>query len=295
VVDECHHAPSAGYKSLLDTLQPKFLIGVTATPWRGDNESLRSIFGDPIFSMNIIEGMLGGYLADVNYNMLVDGIDWDQIKELSKQGLTVKDLNRHLYVPERDRGMVSSIVDTIESTKNPRTLVFCRSIDHATRLQQFFKQFDVTVGILHSNLVRNEKFKVLSNFRTGKMRVLLSIEMLNEGIDVPEVNIVAFARVTHSRRIFLQQLGRGLRLSEGKDKVIVLDFVADVRRLAAGIEMNEETIRFKDRFPETVRYPDAEIVHFSSGSGGFFKEYLTDMAGIDDLDEEAILNFPYGS
>ena len=79
--------------------------------------------------------------------------------------------------------------------------------------------YDIKTSVLHSNLSRTERFNSLAGFRTGKITALISIEMLNEGIDVPEVNIVCFARVTHSRRIFLQQLGRGLRLSDNKKEV----------------------------------------------------------------------------
>ena len=84
--------------------------------------------------------------------------------------------------------------------------------------------YDIKTSILHNKLSRTEKFNALSKFRDGRLTVLISIEMLNEGIDVPEVNIVSFARVTHSRRIFLQQLGRGLRISENKKFVKVLIF-----------------------------------------------------------------------
>ena len=245
IVDECHHAPSESFRNLLWLLSPKFILGVTATPWRGDGESLRPMFGDPVFSMDVVEGMKRGFLAEVNYQMMLDGIDWDIIKHLSEQGLTVKDLNNRLYVPERDLGMIETIVEAIEDISDPRVLVFCRSIEHAERLQRFFRQYDVAAGVLHSNLHRSERFKSLSNFRIGKLRVLISIEMLNEGIDIPEVNLIVFARVTHSRRIFLQQLGRGLRLSESKTHVTVLDFVADIRRISAGVEINKQAQREK--------------------------------------------------
>ena len=112
--------------------------------------------------------------------------------------------------------------------------------------------------------------------------------MLNEGIDVPDVNIIIFARVTHSRRIFLQQLGRGLRLNDDKSDVTVLDFVADVRRVAEGIKMNSDAKKVK----EEVRYPDGEIVKFSIHAQGFFAEYLEDMANLSDLDENSFLEFP---
>ena len=130
----------------------------------------------------------------------------------------------------------------------------------------------------------------MTDFRLGKLQILISIEMLNEGIDVPEVNFVVFARVTHSRRIFLQQLGRGLRLNKGKTHVEVLDFVADIRRIAAAIDINSKAREFK--YLEEVNYPDGEIVTFNNHANGFFEEYLADMASLDDLDEDAYLKFP---
>ena len=114
--------------------------------------------------------------------------------------------------------------------------------------------------------------------------------MLNEGIDVPEVNVVVFARVTHSRRIFLQQLGRGLRLSGSKTHVKVLDFVADIRRVGAGLELNTSASSYKIK--ENVSYPDGQIVKFSKYSQDFFEEYLADMADLSDLDENTTLQFP---
>ena len=168
--------------------------------------------------------------------------------------------------------------------------MFCRSIKHAEKLLNYFRGYDLPSAIIHSRLGRTERFQALSNFRTGQIKVLISIEMLNEGIDVPEVNLVCFARVTHSRRIFLQQLGRGLRLSDDKDNVKVLDFVADIRRIAAGIEINDEARG--NRTTEIVNYPEGNIVSFSSETEGFFDEYLKDMANISDLDEDAKLTFP---
>tara|TARA_B100000767_G_C19591017_1_gene461449 strand:- start:293 stop:664 length:372 start_codon:yes stop_codon:yes gene_type:complete len=114
--------------------------------------------------------------------------------------------------------------------------------------------------------------------------------MLNEGIDVPEVNIVCFARVTHSRRIFLQQLGRGLRISDNKSEVKVLDFVADIRRVAAGLEINAEAARRREE--EVVSYPEGNIVKFSNDITPFFDQYLEDMADIGNLDDSSRLNFP---
>ena len=173
IVDECHHAPSESFSKILNELEPEFLLGVTATPWRGDNTSLKYLFGEPLFSMNVVEGMLQGYLSKVDYKMLTDGIDWQEINYLSKNGHTVKDLNERLYIPERDRGMVEEIVSTINATDNPRALVFCRSIKHAERLLVFFKMYDIKTSVLHSNLSRTERFNALAGFRTGKITALI--------------------------------------------------------------------------------------------------------------------------
>lgn len=294
IVDEAHHAPSEAFSRLLSDLEPNFLVGLTATPWRGDDKDLRTLFGEPAYSCDIVKGMQRGYLATVDYRMLTDGIDWEEVSRASSQGLTVTDLNRHLLVPERDIGMVETICSKMAETEKPRALAFCRSIDHAERLQPLFAARGIRAALMHSKLPREQRFKNLSGFRLGKIDMLISIEMLNEGIDVPDVNLVAFMRVTHSRRIFLQQLGRGLRVSPGKKKVVVLDFVADIRRLAAGVEINREAQRGATA-PEVVRYRDGQIVKFDNDiPAKFFDAYLADIADVEDLDENAKLVFPGG-
>lgn len=292
VVDEAHHAPSVSFTRLLEFLAPNFMVGLTATPWRGDNRDLTALFGEPTFTCDIVTGMQLGHLAAVDYRMLTDGIDWDEVARASRQGLSVSDLNQYLLVPERDLGMVDTICQKMEELERPRALAFCRSIEHAERLQPLFAARGIRAALMHSRLPREQRFKNLSAFRLGEIDMLISIEMLNEGIDVPDVNVVAFMRVTHSRRIFIQQLGRGLRVSPTKDKVLVLDFVADIRRVAAGVAMNREA-RERGTSPEVVRYRDGEIVKFDNDvPASFFDEYLADVADVDDLDEGARLKFP---
>ena len=242
--------------------------------------------------MDIIDGMQQGFLADVDYRLHTDGIDWDDIARRSKSGLTVKDLNTLLLMPERDVAMVSLIAEHMRTIPNARALGFCRSIEHAERLQPLFASFGVKTSVLHSRLSREERFKRLSSFRSGSIDFMLSVEMLNEGIDVPEVNLVAFMRVTHSRRIFIQQLGRGLRLSPEKSKVVVLDFVADIRRVAAGLSLNRDAAE-RAREKEIVRFADGQIISFDTNkASAFFDEYLADVASIEDLDQDARLRFP---
>ena len=292
VVDEAHHAPAPAYSTLIDLLEPNFLIGMTATPWRGDERSLSGIFGEPAFSMDIVAGMQEGYLANVDYRMLVDDIDWDEIQRMSGMGYSIKDLNQRLILPDRDESMVVRVVERLDQIDKARAMCFCRSIDHAERIRLLFLAQNVQANVLHSSLPREDRFRTLTNFRNGSLQLILSVDMLNEGIDVPDVNLVVFMRVTHSRRIFVQQLGRGLRVTPTKDHVVVLDFVADVRRIAAGIELNKEAQRRAQEI-EVFRFQDGEIVHFDGDAPAtFFNEYLEDVASIEDMDASARLSFP---
>ena len=295
VVDEAHHAPADGYRQLLEFLQPNFLLGLTATPWRLDDRLLADMFGPPLFSMSIVEGMQQGYLADVDYRMLVDNIDWREVSKLSHQRLTVSELNSKLFLPERDESIVNKLVEHMDSTPRLRCLIFCRTIEHATTIYHLLRATGVPCRLIHSQLEGAEAAQVLREFRAGQNPTLISVDMLNEGIDVPDVNLVVFLRVTHSRRIFIQQLGRGLRVSAGKSAVKVLDFVADIRRIAAGLRLNHEAAEFanRDRPREFIRFPDGRVVRFSNDKAlSFFEEYLQDVAEVEDLDKDARLRFP---
>jgi superfamily II DNA or RNA helicase len=123
--------------------------------------------------------------------------------------------------------------------------------------------------------------------------VLTTVDMLNEGVDVPDVNIICFLRVTHSRRIFVQQLGRGLRLREGKDKVTVLDFVSDLRRVKATLDLKRALERLPDDEIERLQLANSEINFSNPAVGSFLEEWLKDAASLEDADEEVRLQFPY--
>jgi len=298
VVDEAHHAPADGYRNLLELLRPTFLLGLTATPWRLDERLLSDMFGPPVFTMSIVDGMQQGYLANVDYRMLVDDVDWGEIQDLSQRRLTISELNRRLFLPERDESIVDKLAEHIDAIERPRCLIFCRTIEHATTIYRLLRAIGKPCRLIHSDLDQIEATKILREFRAGHNPTLISVDMLNEGIDVPDVNLVAFLRVTHSRRIFIQQLGRGLRITEGKSTVKVLDFVADIRRIAAGLRLNKEAADLAGNADakEWLRFPDGRIVVFSNDRAlDFFAEYLEDVAAVEDLEEDARLRFPPNS
>ncbi len=130
------------------------------------------------------------------------------------------------------------------------------------------------------------------DFRNGQIKNLLSIDMLNEGIDVPDVSLIIFARITHSRKVFIQQLGRGLRVKNGKDKCIVLDFVADIRRIAEGYKLNSEAKNRSSINVEYYKHRSMKIVNFIKlEHNDFLNEYLLDVADLEDNDK-ITLKFP---
>ena len=295
VVDEAHHAPADGYRQLLSELAPRFVLGMTATPWRGDERRLEDIFGDPTYTVSVVEGMQLGYLATVDYRMMVDSIDWDWVRTNLNSSLSIRELNRRLFIPERDDALVSKIRQHLDRISDPRAVVFCRSIDHADSIARRLQAEGFAVHAIHSRLDRFDTTKILRDFRAGDVPIIVTVDMLNEGIDIPDVNLIAFLRVTHSRHIFVQQLGRGLRLSPEKSEVRVLDFVSDVRRIAAarGLNREGESVAASPPEEQILRYADGQIVKFEGDEAlNFFDEYLGDIAELEEGSDDSQLKFP---
>lgn len=292
IVDEAHHALAHGFRTCLDHLKPKFLVGMTATPWRGDGLSLSTVFGDPLEKVSLVDGMAMGYLSRVDYRILCDNVDWDNMQTVSKQNLSIRDLNKRLFLPQRDEAVISELKKAVQETKNPRIAIFSPSIEHCNRFSDMLFASGIPCAAL-SKVDKAERRKRLLAFASGTYQAVCAVDVMNEGIDIPDVNILVFLRATHSRRIFVQQLGRGLRLSEGKEKVIVLDFVSDIRRMAEMIEMNNEG-KLKGAEKEIV-YLQKGFVSFSNAKvESFVNIWLEDVADLSGSDDEVKLTFPEG-
>jgi len=296
IVDECHHAAARSYIAVIRALAPNYLVGLTATPWRADEKSLRNIFGDAIYSKSIIEAMNQGWLSEVDYRLLIDNIPWEDFPRLSKTSLTVKQLNSLFFIPQLEKAIIQKIYEHWEDIDNPRTLIFCKTIRSAERIVGIinligFAKAEVISSKLLPGERRIDREIKLMKFRDGEIDILCGVDVFNEGIDVPDVNLLVFLRVTHSRRIFVQQLGRGLRWK--KDKVVrVLDFVSDIRRIAALIKMESEHEAWCSNRPVEVHFKD-QIIHFSNDKqASFFKEWLKDVAELEDASESSELAFP---
>ncbi|MEG0036273.1 MAG: DEAD/DEAH box helicase, partial [Oscillospiraceae bacterium] len=292
IVDEAHHALAHGFRACLEHLNPKFLIGMTATPWRGDGQSLSSVFGEPIEKVSLVDGMAMGYLAKVDYRILCDNVDWDDMEHLSKQNLSIRDLNKRLFLPQRDEAVISELRRVIKDINNPRIAIFSPSIEHSNRFADMLSAAGIPCAAL-SRVDKAERRRRLLAFAAGTYQAISAVDVMNEGIDIPDVNILIFLRATHSRRIFVQQLGRGLRLSDGKEKVIVLDFVSDIRRMAEMIEMNREG-KIKGAENEVLYLQEGFVSFSDARMESFVQMWLEDVADLSGSDDETKLTFPEG-
>ncbi len=293
IVDEAHHALAHGFRSCLEHLQPKFLVGMTATPWRGDGQNLSSVFGEAVAKVSLVDGMAMGYLSKVDYRIFCDNVDWDNMRSLSEQNLSIRDLNKRLFLPQRDEAVIDELKRAIKDFPNPRIAIFSPSIEHSNRFADMLSAGGVPCTALLSNIDKAERRKRLLAFASGEYQAVCAVDVMNEGIDIPDVNVLVFLRATHSRRIFVQQLGRGLRLSEGKEKVIVLDFVSDIRRMAEMIEMNKEG-KAKGAEKEVIYLQEGFVSFSDTRIEKFVNVWLEDVANLSGSDDEVKLTFPEG-
>lgn len=293
VVDEAHHVGETGqYAELLSSLEDIHQMGVTATPWRGDEYDITHRFGPASYTLGIEAGMRNGYLSQVDYRLYTDNIDWKVVKEASQHSYSLAELNSKLFIPQRDEAIRDELSDVWGSTLRPRALVFCRTIEHAEQMADVLRRNPrwSTALAVHNGLAKRERQSRLLAFRRGDVPILTSVDILNEGVDVPDVNIICFARVTHSRRIFVQQLGRGLRLRDGKERVTVLDFVTDLRRVAAVLNIKRE-LEAVDI--EVLPHAGCSRIEFSDQRvGSLMDEWIKDAADLETAYDEARLQFP---
>ena len=309
LVDECHHAGAPSYLSVLREIragQPggPFLLGLTATPWRADDVSVLEIFGDPVISVDIVTGLRRGFLTNVDYRMFTDNIDWSQLANLRGGQLTPRRINRTLFIDQWDDGVIDALQNVWSEQERPRAIVFCGTIDHAMTVRDRVNArrfchaeaiFSMSAGGFKMSAI--ERNRVLANFQDNRTHLICVVDVFNEGIDVPDVNIIVFQRVTHSRRIFVQQLGRGLRLSPDKDKVIVLDFVSDIRRFAAGLDLKAKISKpdadsaVRVRLPHSVTFQ--RLGRPDDRGENFITEWIEDVAALETAGEDAsVLRFP---
>lgn len=235
VVDEFHHAAAPTYQKLLAYYQPKILLGLTATPERMDGKSILPYFNNRIAAeIRLPEAIDRKLLCPFQYFGVTDTVDLDKLKwanggydkvELSKiYSLSGMVANR------RADHVVSSLLKYVTDIDAVKGLGFCVTIEHAEFMSNYFNQHGIPSMFLTGKSPDEERKTAKDRLVSGEIRFIFVVDIYNEGVDIPEVNTVLFLRPTESLTIFLQQLGRGLRLAEDKECLTVLDFIGQANR-----------------------------------------------------------------
>ena len=288
LVDEAHHIGANMFRSTIEFLNPPMLGGVTATPWRGDSYDIDTMLGPPLVQLGIADGLQRGFLSEVDYRLLADNVDWEFVQAASRYRYSISQLNRRLIIPTRDEEAARTIHRVIREEGRRAGIVFSPSVTHANGFAAMLRRQGVSAeAILSSNQPR-ERDRLMSRFASNEFNVVVTVDLFNEGVDVPDVDLIVFMRATHSRRIFVQQLGRGLRISPLKDRVIVLDFVTDLRRVAEVVELD----RAARAGIERLGLGDRIIQFHDSSAGGFLREWMLDQASLFLREDNPRLELP---
>ena len=223
VIDEFHHAAAPTYRHLLNYFTPRFMLGLTATPDRTDQSDILSLCDDNlVFGCNLFSGITAGLLAPFHYFGIWDEtVDYKAIpwrngrfdpEQLSNKLATLARA-RHAFKQWHEKGQ-------------QRTLAFCASTRHADYMADQFQRSGVAAAAVYSGSTMS-RGDALTRLADGRLQVIFSVDLFNEGVDLPTIDTVLMLRPTESKILFLQQLGRGLRKADGKDKLVVLDFIGN--------------------------------------------------------------------
>lgn len=232
IVDEFHHAAAPSYRRLLGHVRPQELLGLTATPERSDDLSILHWFDDRIAAeLRLWDAIDQHRLCPFMYFGIHDGLDLRNIPWRRGQGYDVQALsNVYTSSDAWARTVLQEVLRLADDPATMRALGFCVSIEHAQFMAEHFNKHRVSAVAVWGDSSSADRASALRDLATGRVRVVFSVDLFNEGVDVPTVDTLLMLRPTESPTLFLQQLGRGLRRSKAKNFCTVLDFVGTHRR-----------------------------------------------------------------
>ena len=235
VVDEFHHAAAPTYQKLLDYYQPQILLGLTATPERMDGRSILTYFHDRIAAeIRLPEAIDRKLLCPFQYFGVTDTADLDRLR-WTAGGYDRTELSNlytisGLAAQRRAALVVNSLLRYVTDIDEVKGLGFCVSVAHAAFMSEYFNTHGIPSLCLSGLSPEEERREAKNKLVSGQVRFIFVVDIYNEGVDIPEINTVLFLRPTESLTVFLQQLGRGLRLAENKECLTVLDFIGQANK-----------------------------------------------------------------
>lgn len=256
IVDEFHHAAAPTYQKLLAYYQPQILLGLTATPERMDGKNILSYFNNRIAAeIRLPEAIDRKLLCPFQYFGVTDTVDLSELK-WSAGGYDKGELS-HVYTfsgmaaNRRADFVVNSLLKYVTDIRDVKGLGFCVSVEHAEFMSRYFNERGIPSMFLTGKSPDEERKSAKQRLVAGEVRFIFVVDIYNEGVDIPEVNTVLFLRPTESLTVFLQQLGRGLRLAEDKECLTVLDFIGQAHK----------KYNFEDKFAALLSNTTRSVTH----------------------------------
>lgn len=226
VIDEAHRTGSKGYQEIIEYFTPHFFLGMTATPNRTDGYDVFALFNHVIaYSITLQDALANNMLAPFHYYGIADlSIDYEETDDVA--------LFNRLTSNERVRQIVNKIEEYSVEKENRRGLIFCNRNEEAQELSKKFNELGYQTVALSGKNSDEERDRQIERLEAGELQYIFSVDILNEGVDIPSINQIIMLRRTESAIVFVQQLGRGLRKCEetGKEYVLVLDFIGNYQK-----------------------------------------------------------------
>lgn len=222
------------YKKILGYFKPEFTLGLTATPERADGEQILDLFKNVAHKLDLQTAVERDELVHVRCIRIKTNIDLTNVR-FNGIKYNFLDLENKMYIPERN----NLIVDTyINYVKDKKTIIFCVSVKHGEEIARLLREKGISAESVSGSTNSKKRKEILNNYENGSINVLCACDLLNEGWDSPKTEVLFMARPTMSKTIYLQQLGRGMRKSEGKDYLMVFDFVDNANMFNEALSMH---------------------------------------------------------
>jgi len=275
IIDEFHHAVNDQYQRIVNYFKPQFLLGLTATPERMDGKNIYEICDYNVpYEISLKEAINKGILVPFHYYGVYDETDYSSL-HLVKGRYDEKELNE-TYIGNVKR--YDLIYKYYMKYRSKRAIGFCCSRQHAEEMAREFCKRGIESVAVYSNAdgeFSEDRDKAIEKLKNQEIKVIFSVDMFNEGVDIANLDMVMFLRPTESPIVFLQQLGRGLRTSKGKEYLNVLDFIGNYEKAGHAPLLLSGTNNFREKITHDytdIEYPDDCIVDFDMRLIDLFKE-----------------------
>ncbi|AVN60994.1 DEAD/DEAH box helicase family protein [Mesoplasma florum] len=224
VYDEAHHIAANTFDKVFNYFKPQQILGLTATPEREDNKDIKSYFDDEYATeLRLWDAIDQKLLCPFDYYCIDDSNTNLQGVDLNSD----KDIFKVVNTDSRNELLFKTIEKYLGIYARPTALIFCVTVEHAINISNYLNSKNLKAEALTSQNTKDRK-RILHEFSTGRINYLCVVNIFNEGVDIPEINTIILLRPTNSKTVYLQQLGRGLRKTELKNKLEVYDLISNI-------------------------------------------------------------------